>query len=73
MQSEPLTRRRFIKSAGAATGGVLLGSRTASSQSPMTMPQGPGSTCGAVGAIACACAMPATTCIRCTSTGTVSN
>jgi FtsP/CotA-like multicopper oxidase with cupredoxin domain len=42
MQSEPLTRRRFIKFAGAATGGVLLGSRTASSQSPMTMPQGPG-------------------------------
>ena len=42
MQSEPLTRRRFIKVAGAATGGMLLGSRTASSQTPMTMPQGPG-------------------------------
>ena len=41
MQSEPLTRRRFIKLAGAATGAVLLGSRTALSQSPMTMPQGP--------------------------------
>ncbi len=43
MQSRHMTRRRFIKLAGAATGGALLGSRTALSQSPMTMPQGPGS------------------------------
>jgi FtsP/CotA-like multicopper oxidase with cupredoxin domain len=41
MRSEYVTRRRFIKVAGAATGAVLLGSRTALSQSPMTMPQGP--------------------------------
>ena len=40
MQSEHMARRRFIKFAGAATGGVLLGSRPALSQSPMLMPQG---------------------------------
>jgi FtsP/CotA-like multicopper oxidase with cupredoxin domain len=43
VQSERMTRRRFIELAGAATGGVLLGSRSALSQSPMTMPQGPSS------------------------------
>jgi FtsP/CotA-like multicopper oxidase with cupredoxin domain len=49
MQSEHLTRRRFIKLAGAATGGVLLGSRSALSQSTMTMPQGPSSAATASG------------------------
>ena len=43
MQLEHMTRRRFIKLAGATTGGVLLGSRPALSQSPMTMPQASGS------------------------------
>jgi len=49
MQSEHMARRRFIKLASAATGSVLLGSRTALSQSPMTMPQGPGSPATASG------------------------
>jgi FtsP/CotA-like multicopper oxidase with cupredoxin domain len=49
MQSEHITRRRFIKLASAATGGMLLVSRTALSQSPMTMPQDPGSAATANG------------------------
>ena len=49
MQSEHMTRRRFIKLASAATGGVLLGSRTGLSQSPMTMPQGSSSAAIATG------------------------
>ena len=44
-----MSRRRFIELAGAATGGVLLGSRTALSQSPMTMPRDPGSAATASG------------------------
>lgn len=38
MQSEHLTRRHFIKLAGAAAGGVLLGSRPGSSQSEIMNP-----------------------------------
>jgi FtsP/CotA-like multicopper oxidase with cupredoxin domain len=49
MKSEHMGRRRFIKLASAATGSLLLGSRTALSQSPMTMPQDPGSAATASG------------------------
>jgi FtsP/CotA-like multicopper oxidase with cupredoxin domain len=49
MHSEHMTRRRFVTLAGAATGGVLLGSRIALSQSPMTMHPGPNSAATANG------------------------
>jgi len=49
MQSKQMTRRRFIKLAGATTGGVLLGSRPGLSQSMMTMSQGSNSNAPATG------------------------